>query len=139
MPDAAQRRPGMFEITPAEIFRVVERFYARVRADEILGPVFDAAVEDWPSHEDKIAAFWCGAILRSPGYDGNPMQIHLANATIKAEHFPIWLGLFQETVERELSPETAASFNNLAQRIGKGLSSGIENFRRPEGAPPILA
>lgn len=136
--DATRLRPCLFNITPAEIGRVVEQFYASVRSDKVLGPVFNAAIEDWPAHEAKIAAFWRGAILREPGYGGNPMQVHLANSAIKPAHFSLWLDLFRATVQRELRPEIAAAFFLLANRIGKGMSSGIENFRRPGGSPPIL-
>ena len=139
MADAQPERPQMFDITAAEISRVVACFYARVRAHEVLGPVFDAAIADWPAHEAKIEAFWRGAILREPGYSGNPMQIHLANAAVKPEHFPLWLDLFRDTAARELAPPAATAFAGLADRIGKGLSYGIENFRQPEGAPPVLS
>lgn len=128
----------LFDITRAEIDRVVRRFYAEIRTHDVLGPVFNAAVTDWPEHEEKIACFWAGAILREPGYSGNPMQIHLANTNIDPAHFPVWLDLFQEVVERELTRDTASAFTLLARRIGKGLSMGIENFRQPDGAAPIL-
>ncbi|MBQ4823531.1 group III truncated hemoglobin [Leisingera sp. HS039] len=138
MKDSPQKQPWMFEVTAEEIARLVSCFYARVRADAVLGPVFNPAVSDWPSHEEKIAAFWRGAILREPGYEGNPMQIHLANPEIRPEHFPVCLALFRDTAERELRPETARAFAALADRIGKGLSYGLENFRREADAPPVL-
>ncbi|KIC09112.1 globin family protein [Leisingera sp. ANG-M1] len=138
MADTQPKRPKMFDVTAAEISRLVTVFYARIRQHEELGPVFDAAVADWPAHEAKIAAFWRGAILREEGYSGNPMQMHLANTAILPEHFPLWLDLFRDTAQRELDPETAHAFANLADRIGKGLSYGIENFRQPDGAPPVL-
>ncbi|AHD08894.1 group III truncated hemoglobin [Phaeobacter gallaeciensis] len=138
MAQASDPRAIMFEVTAAEIRRLVANFYARIRRHDELGPVFNAVIGDWPEHEAKIEAFWRGAILREPGYLGNPMQVHLANAAIKPEHFPLWLDLFRDTAKRELKPETAAAFASLADRIGKGLSYGIENFRGPEGAPPVL-
>lgn len=138
MPGSQLRPHRLFNITRVEIDRVVTRFYAEVRKHDVLGPVFNAAVTDWPEHEGKIARFWAGAILREPGYSGNPMQIHLANRDVRPEHFAVWLDLFQRVLERELTPEVATDFALLARRIGKGLSSGIENFRRPDGAAPIL-
>ncbi|AUQ71303.1 group III truncated hemoglobin [Phaeobacter sp. HS012] len=139
MAQVPRARPHMFDVTPEEISRLVCCFYARIRVDNVLGPVFSAAIEDWPAHEAKILAFWRGAILREPGYEGNPMQVHLSNSEILLEHFPRWLELFRDTANRELKPETAAAFASLADRIGNGLSYGIENFRKPEGAPPVLA
>jgi hemoglobin len=37
---------------------LVDTFYARVRADGALGPIFNDAIPDWPEHLDKLAAFW---------------------------------------------------------------------------------
>ena len=37
-------------ITEEAIARLVPAFYARVREDEVLGPIFNGAVEDWPHH-----------------------------------------------------------------------------------------
>ncbi|OBY24416.1 group III truncated hemoglobin [Leisingera sp. JC1] len=139
MKDSPHKQPWIFEVSADEIALLVARFYSRVRADAVLGPVFNAAVTDWPEHEARIAAFWRGAILREPGYAGNPMQVHLANPEIRPEHFPVWLALFRDTAERELSPETAQAFAALADRIGKGLSYGLENFQREADVPPVLS
>ena len=37
---------------------LVADFYDRVRADPVLGPVFEGAVTDWPAHLDRLTAFW---------------------------------------------------------------------------------
>ncbi|AAV97326.1 hypothetical protein SPOA0192 (plasmid) [Ruegeria pomeroyi DSS-3] len=138
MSGSSLRPHQLFDITRTEIDQVVRRFYAEVRAHDVLGPVFNSAVTDWPEHEDKISGFWAGAILREPGYFGNPMQVHIANPNIRSEHFPVWLDLFQKVLEQELTGDVASAFSLLAQRIGKGLSMGIENFRQPDGAAPNL-
>ena len=54
------------------------------RAPDMLGPVFaprDRARSgpEWRAHEAKIAAFWRNAIGIDRSYDGNPMQVHVAN------------------------------------------------------------
>ena len=44
-----------------EIVRLVDRFYEKVRGDELLGFIFDkvAAIEVAPGHEfEKTAVFW---------------------------------------------------------------------------------
>src|SRR3546814_14468994 len=57
-------------VTEAEIDGTVALFYGRARDDELLGPVFRAAIPDaqWNDHIARIAAFWsktgdasCGA------------------------------------------------------------------------------
>lgn len=49
--------PPRIDIDRTEILRLVRAFYARVRQDETLGPIFAAHVEDWPAHEEKITRF----------------------------------------------------------------------------------
>lgn len=127
-----------FEITAQEISRVVAIFYTRVRADAVLGPVFAAHVSDWPEHEAKIAAFWRNAILRERSYSGNPMRVHVSRPDVKAEHFPIWLGLFHEVLRAELPTQTAQQWGALADRIGEGFRTGIVAMRQPKDQPPKL-
>lgn len=42
---------------------VVDVFYNRVRADPMLGPVFNGAIDDWPDHLGKLQAFWSSVML----------------------------------------------------------------------------
>lgn len=127
-----------FDITSEDIDRVVRVFYGAVRRHEVLGPVFGRHVADWPAHEEKIARFWKRAILYQPGYDGNPMRMHMAAGDVRAEHFPIWLALFDETLRRTLKPGPAAGWSALAHRIGQGLRMGVEDLRDRKGPVPIL-
>src|SRR5690606_25995200 len=46
------------DITDERIALLVDRFYARVRRDPWIGPVFEAAVEDWPEHLALLTDFW---------------------------------------------------------------------------------
>ena len=133
-------QPPRFQITPKQIDQVVMKFYALVRADPVLGPVFAAHVahDSWPAHEAKIASFWRNAILSERSYDGNPMQKHMAAHDVQGTHFPHWLSLFDKVLTAELSAETALAFSTLAHRIARGLRMGVEDLRKPVGAPPSL-
>ncbi len=130
---------AQFEITRDQIARVVAVFYADVRRDPVLGPIFAAHVAPggWPAHEEKITRFWANAILREPGYDGNPMQVHKAATDVQPEHFAVWLGLFDTVLAAELPEETARRWSALAHRIGRGFQVGLE-MRAPPGAVPNL-
>lgn len=131
--------PPRFEISEAEIDRVVEVFYARVRTHHILGPIFAAHVRDWPAHEEKIARFWKGAILFQAGYEGSPMMAHRLAGNVAPEHFPIWLGLFDDTLRNTLEdPTAAAGWSALVHRIGQGLRMGVSDMMRPSGTVPEL-
>ena len=131
-----------FAIQEREISDVVRIFYARVRQHETLGPIFrDAIGSDaraWETHEEKITAFWRNAILGDRGYSGNPMVVHAGNPFIRAEHFPIWLGLFQKVLDECLEEEPAAAFSALVHRIGRGLSLGLQTMRGSADDPPSL-
>ena len=39
-------------ITEEALGRLVERFYAKVRLDPLIGPVFNAAIDDWDEDKD---------------------------------------------------------------------------------------
>ncbi|UWQ78506.1 group III truncated hemoglobin [Leisingera sp. S132] len=139
MTDTGTQNPlARFEITAEEISRVVAVFYMQVRADDVLGPVFAAHVTDWPEHEEKIADFWRNAILRERSYSGNPMRVHVSRPDVKAEHFPLWLGLFHQVLRAELPERTALQWGALADRIGEGFRTGVVAMRQPKNQPPQL-
>ncbi len=129
-----------FDITGAEIDRIVLLFYMRIRAHAELGPVFALYVPegDWPDHEAKIARFWRNAILREKCYNGNPMRVHVSRPEIQAHHFAQWLGLFHQVLRAELPEGIALQWGALADRIGEGFRTGIVAMRQPKDAPPRL-
>ena len=55
------------ELDEDALARPVDRFYDRVRADGLLGPVFNAAVHDWPEHKRLLTRFWSSVALRAGG------------------------------------------------------------------------
>lgn len=128
--------PPTFEITPAQIDEQVAAFYAAVRSDPVLGPVFANHVADWPEHEAKIGRFWRNAILRDRVYDGSPMLAHRQAGDVAPDHFPRWLALFDATLTATQPPETAAAWSAMAHRIGRALAMGVSEARRPSGAVP---
>ncbi len=130
--------PPRFPATPDQINAQVAAFYARVRKDTVLGPVFNTHVTDWPAHEEKIAAFWRNAILFERSYDGNPQRVHIGRPDVRPEMFAHWLDLFEAVAAQTLPPETAAPWVALARRIGVGMKAGVQSARQPKDAPPIL-
>lgn len=116
------------------IAAVIDEFYARVRRDPILGPVFDGAVADWGDHLRKLADFWSSVMLRSGRYKGNPVAAHMRQASlITPAMFDRWLTLWSE-VTLELLPETAArAMQARAALIAESLKLAMF-FRLPSGA-----
>lgn len=109
-----------------QLRRVVHEFYARVRLDEEIGPVFNSVVRNWPEHLDKLTAFWSSVVLGSGRYKGNPMTAHRPHAArITADSFTRWLALWAE-VTNELLPAVEASELQLrARRMAFNLGRGL--------------
>lgn len=128
---AAARRAAIIAQIKAEtgidevmIERLVRGFYARVRDDEILGPIFATRIDDWEPHLQKMLAFWSSVALMSGRYHGQPMAKHLP-LPVDARHFDRWLELFEKTA-RDLCPASAADhFVMLARRIAESLELGV--------------
>ena len=64
-------------ITEAMIERLVRGFYAKVRSDPALAPIFDARIQNWEPHLQQMCAFWSSVTLMSGRYHGTPMVKHM--------------------------------------------------------------
>ncbi|HLZ64822.1 MAG TPA: group III truncated hemoglobin [Aliidongia sp.] len=127
----APRRPDVTEKIQAEtgiddpmIARLVDGFYARVREDAVLGPVFAARIADWTPHLEKMRAFWSSVALMTGRYQGQPMRLHVP-LPIDARHFDRWLALFEATARELCPPRAAEHFLERARRIAESLELGI--------------
>jgi hemoglobin len=134
MPSPPSPRPMIDRIDEAAIALLVERFYGRALQDPELGPVFAAAVSDWPAHYRRLADFWSSLMLGTGRYKGNPFSAHLGKG-VRPELFPLWLDLWRQTTAELFTPEIAAAFDARAERIGDSLTSGLF-FRPPDGDTP---
>jgi hemoglobin len=115
-------------IDEAMIQLLVQSFYDRVRADVLLGPVFEACITDWTSHLARMCAFWSSVVLMTGRYHGRPMQAH-APLPVDAQHFDRWLALFEVTAEDVCRPAAAALFIEKARMIAQSLELGIATHR----------
>jgi hemoglobin len=113
-------------ITEAMIEYLVRAFYEKVRADEMLAPVFDARIRDWELHLQQMFAFWSSVALMAGRYHGTPMAKHTP-LPVDAAHFDRWLSLFETTARELCPPEAAAHFVERARRIAASLELGIAN------------
>lgn len=109
----------------AEIRTLVHSFYARIREDAELGPIFNGAIEDWEPHLAKMCEFWSSVMLTTGRYKGQPMRAHLKLKQATPKHFDRWLMLFRETAEEVCAPETAERFVEKAARIAESLQLGM--------------
>lgn len=123
------------DVTEEAIALLIGRFYAAVRREPMLGPVFEAAIapEKWPEHLATMCRFWSSVMLTSGRYSGNPVAVHRALPNLQRPMFARWLALFEDTAGELFVPEVAAQFNVKAQRIAVSLQLAV--FHRP-GQPP---
>ena len=113
----------------AQIRELVFGFYAKIRADAELGPIFNRAITDWEPHLQKMCAFWSSVMRMSGRYHGNPMAAHLRLKMVRPEHFRRWLELFAETARELFSAALADAFIGRAENIARSLQLGM--FYRP--------
>lgn len=113
---------GAAKIDEQGLGRLIAVFYARVRDDAELGPIFNDAIGDWPEHLDKLTAFWSSVMLTSGRYKGNPVAAHLKHgARIEPALFERWLALWARTTAEVMPPEAAAELQAKASRIAESL------------------
>ena len=117
---------GIAGIGEAGLERLVHAFYARVREDAELGPIFNQAIDDWPEHLGKLTAFWSSVMLTSGRYKGQPVPAHLKHRDqINPALFERWLALWGETARALMPPEAAAALEAKAARIAESLQLAL--------------
>ena len=116
------------------ITALVHGFYAKVREDAEIGPIFNRAIGgSWDTHLARMCDFWSSVMLFTGRYKGNPMLAHMRLKTIRPQHFERWLALFRQTAAELCVPEVAALFTGKAESIARSLQLGI--FYRPAEQP----
>lgn len=134
---ALSQDPSMSDrgITEESLRRLVDRFYGKVRQDDLIGPVFNRAIADWPEHLEKLQAFWSSVMLTSGRYKGRPLPAHIRHAdAISPASFARWLAIWRETTGELLDLDSAAALQEKAGRIAESLSLGIRFHRDREAA-----
>ncbi len=105
---------------------LVRTFYAKIRKEETLGPIFNGIVEDWEEHLEKLTDFWESSLLFARKYYGNPMLAHISvdekmDNTVEMAHFGIWLNLWYQTLDEYFEGEVAERARANARRMSTNL------------------
>lgn len=117
--------------------KLVDRFYARVREDEILAPIFNNVIRDrWPEHLEKMYNFWETVLLNNHTYYGNPFLPH-ANLPVSKNHFQRWLTLFYQTLDSEFEGEKTKEAKQRAFKMAEMFQLKID-FHRENKSKPLL-
>ena len=123
--------PGVeVDVTEPMIHDVVHGFYAKIRSDPALGPIFNRVIGDgWDAHLAKMCDFWSSVLLMTGRFKGTPMAAHVRIGEIRPTHFARWLHLFRQTVEELCPPDAAALFVAKSEMIGRSLQLEIAVIR----------
>jgi hemoglobin len=116
------------QIPAEEISELVDRFYAKVRLDPEIGQIFNAAIDDWPSHLSLLKDFWSTVLLQDRSYKGDPLSKHLP-LSLDPQHFTRWLELFEETAREVMRPEHANVIIDKSHRIARNFQAAIAYHR----------
>lgn len=115
--------------TLEDIQLLVNTFYDRVRADELLGPIFNGVIQNrWPEHLEKMYRFWQTVLLGEHTYLGSPFAPH-AKLEVAKEHFDRWLALFESTVDEHFTGIKAQEAKWRGNRMAEMFLHKIEYIR----------
>lgn len=101
---------------------LVHQFYKLVREDDLLGPIFNNQIHDWPAHLTHLTNFWDSSLFHSGSYKGNPIEKHLSidykeNHRITQVHFGRWLQLWFATIDSLFHGDNAHLAKNRARNM----------------------
>ncbi len=120
-----------------DIKLLVDRFYGKVRENELLAPIFNKRIGDrWAEHLEKMYKFWQTVLLKEHTYFGSPFTPH-ALLPVGKEHFDQWITLFYETVDENFTGEKAEEAKWRAARMAEMFLYKIEYYRN-NPAKPLL-
>jgi len=123
--------------TRIDISHLVRSFYAKIRQDEMLGPIFNNAIQDWVPHLEKLTDFWEGNLFFfvKTKYHGDPKTAHqqldeiLCNS-LTMNHFGHWINLWLETIDEHFEGETAERAKMIARKMASFLFLKIVENRQ---------
>lgn len=127
-------------INEEDIARLTKVFYASVRQDELLGPIFNGKIgtDDavWDAHIEKINGFWSNIFRKTGRYVGNPMAKHIGLPGITPAHFTRWLQLFETAGIKTLPDQKKTLFYQTANRIAQSFQMSLAfHYAKDETMP----
>lgn len=125
-----------------DISKLVHTFYAKIRKNELLGPIFNSHISEkqWPDHLEKLTDFWETNLFGIAKFKGSPSTKHInvdkkINHSITQTHFGSWLQLWFETIDQLFEGEVALKAKQSARKMATGQFLTIWN-NRPEIKKP---
>src|SRR6185312_14956921 len=122
-------------ITEQSVGALVERFYAKVRCDAVLAPIFESALAGrWDEHVAMMREFWCSALRVKRDYRGDMLAAHQRLGRLPRSLFPRWLALFQQTVDEHFIEAPAKIVWDRALKTARNLESALAHDGKTSGA-----
>lgn len=113
--------------TENDVELLVNNFYAKVRNDKLLYPIFAGVIKDnWDSHLKLMVDFWSTLLLYTRKYVGAPLPKHLP-LQLSNEHFDRWIQLFSETIDELFVGVIAENAKKRAFSIAKIMKAAKGN------------
>ncbi len=126
LPLTEQPGASCLPVTEQDIRTLVDGFYEVVKRDSLLGPIFDAHVQDWSMHLPKMYDFWSMVVLKTARYAGRPFEAHAKLPGLTVSHFDRWLKLWTREVERVIRPEAREPFILSARKMAISMASRVQ-------------
>ncbi len=112
-----------------DIKLLVDSFYAKVRADALLSPVFNERIGNrWPQHMEKMYKFWQTVLLKEHTYYGSPFTPH-AMLQVDHAHFEKWMDLFVGTIDELFVGEKAQEAKFRAEKMAEMFEHKIKYYQ----------
>ena len=114
-----------------KLLPLLHHFYADVRQHQLIGPIFNKQIHDWPAHIRKIGEFWARITGGPSTYAGGMPMAHMPLG-LQRIHLTAWLQLWEFNCRRHLPAPEAEELIAIAHNIGERLLS-IVLMGVPEG------
>ncbi len=124
--------PSLELCSEQEVTRLVHDFYARVREEPRLAPVFTARVHDWDAHLAQLIDFWSAMLRGTRRFSGAPMPKHMAMDELDRDLFDRWLQLFRQTTAECANPPMQQLADDVATRIADTFWRRFQMLRWPQ-------
>ncbi len=116
---------------------LVNTFYDKVKADPIIGYIFNQRIKmNWEHHLPIMYDFWENSLLYTGTYNGNPMEIHRKIhqlAHLEKSHFEQWTKLFIQSVDQLFEGEKALLAKQRAFSISTVMQIKILEQKQQQG------
>lgn len=112
-----------------DVILLVNKFYQRVRQDELIGPIFNEKIgKHWAEHLQTMYDFWESRLFDKDTYEGRPLMKHKP-LPIGKPHFDRWLKLWNETIDDYFVGDVADLARSKAESIGRFFQEKLEEMR----------